>query len=110
MCKRTSLARAKASLPTKMADRMLHPSINAHGGNISISEISRHFNVVLKDKQVEAIQSFMNGREVFVALPTGYGKSLIYAFLPSVIDLYKGESNLGILSIIICVPFFRTGR
>ena len=37
-----------------------------------ISEVSRHFDVVLKEKQVEAIQSFMNGRDVFVALPTGY--------------------------------------
>ena len=58
-----------------------------------ISEVSRRFDVVLKEKQVEAIQSFVNGRDVFVALPTGYGKSLIYGFLPSVFDLYKGEKN-----------------
>ena len=67
----------------KMADRAMDV-------NHVISEVSRRFNVVLKDKQVEAIQSFMNGCDVFVALPTGYGKSLIYAFLPSVFDLYKG--------------------
>ena len=56
-----------------------------------IAEVSRHFEVVLKDKQVEAIETFVNGSDVFVALPTGYGKSLIYGFLPSVFDLYKGE-------------------
>uniref|UniRef100_A0A1X7VKG1 Helicase ATP-binding domain-containing protein n=1 Tax=Amphimedon queenslandica TaxID=400682 RepID=A0A1X7VKG1_AMPQE len=64
-----------------------------------ISEVSRRYNVVLKDKQVEAIYSFMNGCDVFVALPTGYGKSLIYAFLPSVFDLYKGQEG----SIVICI-------
>ena len=48
-----------------------------------IAEVSRHFEVVLKDKQVEAIETFVNGSDVFVALPTGYGKSLIYGFLPS---------------------------
>ena len=45
-----------------------------------IAEVSRHFEVVLKDKQVEAIETFVNGSDMFVALPTGYGKSLIYVF------------------------------
>lgn len=35
----------------------------------------------LKDKQLEAIFSFMSGRDTFVCLPTGYGKSVIYAVL-----------------------------
>ena len=48
-----------------------------------IADVSRHFEVVLKDKQVEAIETFVNGSDVFVALPTGYGKSLIYGLLPS---------------------------
>ena len=30
----------------------------------------------LKDKQKEAICSFVNGRDCFVILPTGYGKTL----------------------------------
>ena len=33
-------------------------------------------------KQVEAIDSFLSGRDTFVSLPTGYGKSVIYAALP----------------------------
>ena len=33
----------------------------------------------LKDKQREAITSFVDGHGVFVSLPTGYGKSLWYA-------------------------------
>ena len=31
----------------------------------------------LKDKQKEAICSFVNGRDCFVILPTGYGKTLL---------------------------------
>ena len=38
----------------------------------------------LKDKQIEAISSFVQGHDTFVSLPTGYGKSMIYALLPSV--------------------------
>ena len=38
----------------------------------------------LKDKQVEAIMAFVKGSDVFVSLPTGYGKSVIYAVLPIV--------------------------
>ena len=33
----------------------------------------------LKPKQMEAIESFVSGKDTFVALPTGYGKSLIFA-------------------------------
>ena len=33
----------------------------------------------LKHEQTKAILSFVQGNDTFVALPTGYGKSLIYA-------------------------------
>ena len=36
----------------------------------------------LKHEQMKAILSFVQGNDTFVALPTGYGKSLIYAALP----------------------------
>ena len=32
----------------------------------------------LKSKQQEAIEAFVSGKDVFVSLPTGYGKSVIY--------------------------------
>lgn len=56
-----------------------------------IEEVSRIFEVDLKEKQIEAMQTFMSGRDVFVTLPTGYGKLLIYAFLPFAFDLFKGK-------------------
>ena len=40
----------------------------------------------LKSKQLEAIQAFMSGKDTFVSLPTGYGKSAIYAVLPLAFD------------------------
>ena len=39
----------------------------------------------LKDKQ-EAVMSFASGKDVFVALPTGYSKSLCYQGLPCLFD------------------------
>ena len=44
----------------------------------------------LKPKQREAIEAFVSGKDVFVSLPTGYGKSVIYGILPSLFDKLKG--------------------
>ena len=38
----------------------------------------------LKDKQLEVLQSVLEGNDTFAVLPTGYGKSLIYYLLPLV--------------------------
>ena len=45
----------------------------------------------LKPEQVQAVVEFVRGRDVFVSLPTGYGKSLIYGILPAVIQLAQGR-------------------
>ena len=47
----------------------------------------------LKDRQIEAVKAFVGGSDVFVSLPTGYGKSVIYAVLPTVFDTLRGESE-----------------
>ena len=46
---------------------------------------------VLKCEQKEAILAFLQGNDVFVSLPTGYGKSVIYAILPLAFDILKGR-------------------
>ena len=44
----------------------------------------------LKVKQKEAIGVFVKGHDIFVSLPTGYGKSVIFAILPMVFDKLLG--------------------
>ena len=57
-----------------------------------ISSVARQFGLdQLKPKQIEVISAFVGGRDVFVSLPTGYGKSIIYAALPFVFDRIKGN-------------------
>ena len=41
-------------------------------------------------KQKEAIVAFVLGNDTFVSLPTGYGKSAIFAILPLVFDKLLG--------------------
>ena len=36
----------------------------------------------LKAEQERVVKAFLSGKDVFGALPTGYGKSLCYAVLP----------------------------
>ena len=56
-----------------------------------IGDISVELGLLLKDKQVEAIQKFCQGLDVFVSLPTGFGKSMIYELLPLIFDRVKGK-------------------
>ncbi len=43
----------------------------------------------LQKEQKEAIVDFVSGRDVFVCLPTGYGKSLCFALLPAIFDVIR---------------------
>jgi len=45
----------------------------------------------LKPKQLEAVEAFVSGKDTFVSLPTGYGKSKIFAILPLLFDLLLGN-------------------
>lgn len=47
----------------------------------------------LKEQQIEALVSFASGKDTFVSLPTGYGKSIIYGLLPSLFDKLKGITS-----------------
>ena len=48
-------------------------------------------SVELKEKQREALLRFCLGRDVFVSLPTGYGKSMIFGLLPMVFNILNGK-------------------
>ena len=55
----------------------------------------------VKPEQREAVRGLVNGRDVFVTLPTGFGKSLCYAMLPLVFDSVRGLPPS--TSIVLCV-------
>ena len=48
-----------------------------------------------KEEQEEAIRSILTGKDTFVSLPSGYGKSLICAALPMVFDRVLDRSRRG---------------
>ena len=50
-------------------------------------------SVVLKPEQVECINNISKGKDVFLWLPTCFGKSLCYELLPFVFDYRYGKRN-----------------
>ena len=55
-------------------------------------------------EQREAMKNFVLGKDVFVSLPTGSGKTLCYAALPVVFDRIRElPPNTAQLSIVVCV-------
>ena len=53
----------------------------------------------LKPLQRQAVKSFCTGHDVFVCLPTGYGKSYCFVLFPLVFDRVLGRNG----SIVLCV-------
>ena len=55
---------------------------------------------MLKPEQEAALLSFLGGRDVFVSLPTGYGKSLSYAALPAAFDSLRNAPSKSIILVV----------
>ena len=55
----------------------------------------------VKPEQREVVKAFIEGSDVFAALPTGCGKSLCFAILPVVYDILRGHSTPK--SIVLCI-------
>ena len=64
----------------------------------------------LRDEQKAALLTFVNGNDVFVSLPTGYGKTICYAALPIAFDVLLGRDSSDSLqrSIVIVVSPLHT--
>jgi len=56
-------------------------------------------NFELKKEQIAAVNRILNGVDVLGVLPTGYGKSVIYALLPPCYDLITGKPGHIVLVI-----------
>lgn len=48
----------------------------------------------LKEEQVEVVEAYISGRDVFAVLPTGFGKSLCFACLPFVLEEFGHEKPI----------------
>ena len=75
--------------------------------NGAVAEVCRRMELrPLKPKQLEAVNTFVSGKDTFVALPTGYGKSIIFAVLPMLFDLLLGKEldriKLQCMTTILC--------
>ena len=57
----------------------------------------------LSPEQQEVVVNFVSGRDVFVSLPTGAGKSLCYLLLPFTFNLLRNSNS----SIVIVVSPFK---
>ena len=55
--------------------------------------IERKYTLTLKDKQSEAITSILQRFETFVVLPTGYGKTKIFQYLPELYALTNDDTG-----------------
>lgn len=54
----------------------------------------------LKKEQEESVLQLVSGKDVFVSLPTGFGKSLCYILLPCVFDLYRQDGKKSIVLVV----------
>jgi len=43
----------------------------------TILQVAGSIGIIMKEKQLSALISFCEGNDIFVTLPTGYGKSMI---------------------------------
>ncbi len=55
----------------------------------------------LKPEQQQAIIKFIRGCDVFISLPTGYGKSLIYGLLPIVVERLQRRPEKTSVALVI---------
>ena len=71
----------------------------------AVSGVCSTFGVQkLYPQQEKALSEFLNGSDVFVNLPTGYGKSLIYQMAPLVAnELSKQHSRFPNESIVVII-------
>ena len=69
-------------------------------GSISKSAEQLGYSCLSADQQ-EVVVNFVTGRDVFISLPTGAGKSLCYLVLPSIFNLLRNSKSS--IVIVVCL-------
>ena len=60
--------------------------------------------IVLKPEQLQAVCHMYEGRDVFLWLPTGFGKLICYEVLPFLSDFKLGKVDTESSSVIVVSP------
>ena len=60
--------------------------------------------IVLKPEQLQAVRHMYDGRDVFLWLPTGFGKSIRYEVLPFLFDFKLGKVDTESSGVIVVSP------
>ena len=66
-----------------------------------ITEVATTHSYESLREQLLVIEKFMSGKDVFVSLPTGFGKSLIYRLLTPVIYRIRGHAIATLVALIV---------
>lgn len=70
----------------------------------SITEATRELGYpIMKPEQLDITVAFVEGRDVFSVLPTGYGKSLCYSCLPYTFDKLANKER-GFSIVVVVTP------
>ena len=70
---------------------------------VSSAALSCNLNFSLKKEQMQALSEYVQGKDVVVNLPTGYGKSLIYSLCPLVCDNLRNVKSKKERSILLFI-------
>ena len=65
-----------------------------------ISRAANSLGYVLKMEQEQSLRKFVAGNDVFVSMPTGFGKSLCYILLPCIFDLIREVEGKSIILVV----------
>ncbi len=65
-----------------------------------IGEVAPGFGYRLKQEQKDSILQFTKGKDVFISLRTGFGKSLCYILFPGMFDIIRGVEKKSMILVI----------
>ena len=57
----------------------------------------------MREKQKEAVLAILGGKDIFICLPTGYGKTIITAVLPRALDSLRTDREPDMHLMVLCI-------